>query len=436
MNTMRFPILRFGRETCRAILIALLTLVPGAYQQAAGQAQPPETPAAGSAVPSQPAAAQEAAPKPITEFPILPFEDAILAAANELLGKAASAPGGSGVTSPRLLTIDPLIDGLSAAQSVATRSMRDRIIDLVRDKYPQFEVRDFTTETLHASPLVLIGTLTAIDKEGQPTGTQRDSYRIWLTLVDLQSDKIVAKARARARLETVDVTPTPHFRDTPAWAEDRASEAYINTCHKGKVGDPIPTDYLDRMLAAALTSDAIEAYDAGQYQEALDLYMSARSLPGGDQLRVYNGIYLANWRLGRDAEAAEAFGDIVDYGLRARHLAIKFLFKPGSTAFWSDPEVSGPYDLWLQQIAAGLMDSEACLEVIGHTSRTGPKRLNERLSLLRAETIKQRLEQEAPALGGRMITNGVGFQQNIVGIGTDDARDALDRRVEFKAASC
>lgn len=436
MNTKRFPALSAGHVAFRGILVALLTFVLLTYHQAAGQAQPSETPTAASASASQPAAAQNAAPKPITEFPILPFEDAVLAAAKELLDKAVLAANGSTLASPRGLAVDPLIDGLTAVQSVATRSMGAKIMDLVRDKYPQFELRDFTTETLHGSPLVLIGTLTAIDKDGQATGTQRDSYRVWLTLVDLQSDKIIAKARARAQLETVDITPTPHFRDAPAWAEDRASEAYIDTCHKGKIGDPIPAAYLDRMLAAALASDAIEAYDAGRYQEALDLYTSARSLPEGGQLRVYNGIYLANWKLGRYPAAAEAFGDIVDYGLRTGHLAVKFLFKPGSTAFWPDPEVSRPYDLWLQQIAARLMHSPACLEIVGHTSRTGPKRLNERLSLLRAEYIKQRLQSEAAALGSRMIANGVGWRENIVGTGTDDATDALDRRVEFKMLAC
>lgn len=435
MNTMRGPALPAGK-TCGGVLVVMLMLVLAACQQPAGQAQLSETPVAGSASGSQPAIAQAAAPKPITEFPILPFEDAVLAAANELLDKAASAATGSSVASPRALTVDPLIDGLSALQSVATRSMRARIIDLVRNKYPQFKIQDFTTETLNMSPLVLIGTLTALDKNGQPTATQRDSYRIWLTLVDLQSDKIIAKARARAQLETVDVAPTPHFRDAPAWTQDPANEAYINTCHNTKVGDPIPPAYLDRMLAAALTSDAIEAYDGGRYQEALDLYTSARNLSSGDQLRVYNGIYLANQKLGRHAAASEAFGDIVDYGLRARRLAVKFLFKPGSTAFWPDPEVSGPYDLWLQHIATGTSRSTACLEIVGHTSRTGPEPLNERLSLLRAEYIKQRLELEAPALGSRMIANGVGSRENVIGTGTDDATDALDRRVEFKMPAC
>jgi hypothetical protein len=30
----------------------------------------------------------------------------------------------------------------------------------------------------------------------------------------------------------------------------------------------------------------------------------------------------------------------------------------------------------------------------------------------------------------------MGFHENLVGSGTDDLRDALDRRVEFKVRSC
>jgi outer membrane protein OmpA-like peptidoglycan-associated protein len=35
-----------------------------------------------------------------------------------------------------------------------------------------------------------------------------------------------------------------------------------------------------------------------------------------------------------------------------------------------------------------------------------------------------------------MQSVGMGFRENIVGSGTDDLRDALDRRVEFKVRSC
>jgi outer membrane protein OmpA-like peptidoglycan-associated protein len=74
--------------------------------------------------------------------------------------------------------------------------------------------------------------------------------------------------------------------------------------------------------------------------------------------------------------------------------------------------------------------------VIGHTSATGLPAINDRLSGLRADYIKDRLEDEQRSLRGRLIATGKGSREMIVGTGRDDASDALDRRVEFKVAQC
>ena len=41
------------------------------------------------------------------------------------------------------------------------------------------------------------------------------------------------------------------------------------------------------------------------------------------------------------AEAEEAFGRIVGFGIAYQDLGVKLLFKPGRAEFWSDPGVSG-----------------------------------------------------------------------------------------------
>ena len=51
---------------------------------------------------------------------------------------------------------------------------------------------------------------------------------------------------------------------------------------------------------------------------------------------------------------------------------------------------------------------------------------------VRVEFVKAHLEGAAPKLAKRIIANGVGSQQTMVGTDRDDASDALDRRVEFK----
>jgi outer membrane protein OmpA-like peptidoglycan-associated protein len=167
---------------------------------------------------------------------------------------------------------------------------------------------------------------------------------------------------------------------------------------------------------------------------ALELFENARTTPAGNQLRVYNGIYLTRTKLGQP-ERVEAFGELVDYGLKNNRLAVKLLFRPASTAFVSDPRISGDYDMWLRQIADRSAKAGACLQVTGHTSVSGSPVLNEQLSVLRAEYVEKRLQSDNPALAGHLIATGEGSKQNLVGTGADDASDALDRRVEFKVIS-
>jgi outer membrane protein OmpA-like peptidoglycan-associated protein len=122
--------------------------------------------------------------------------------------------------------------------------------------------------------------------------------------------------------------------------------------------------------------------------------------------------------------------------LSSNNLGVKFLFNPGTTTFWSDPQVSGPYGFWLRQIARQAVIAKVCMNVVGHTSLTGSQAYNDRLSLQRAVYIKKRLDTEAPQLAPRTHASGRGFRETLVGTGTDDARDALDRRVEFKIVGC
>jgi outer membrane protein OmpA-like peptidoglycan-associated protein len=429
------------------LALALPALVLAGCAELQGTSQPSVQAAA--ATPPAPTPAPTAAPLPAAAVAVpgtsvvppapaplvepVPFDEAVAKAANTVFSSQTlpPPPPPPGPSGRHPVVIDPLVDGMTGSQSAATRLIQKMVTELVERDYPQFEIKPFNSENVAAAPLVLVGTFTPVSKEGKTAG-MREAYRFCLVMADLKSGRTVAKGVARARMDGVDTTPTPFFQDSPTWTSDKATEGYITTCQGTKVGDPIAPGYLDGILTASLISDAIEAYDAGRYEEALDLYRAAVQTRAGDQLRAYNGIYLANLKLGLRDDAAMAFSDIVDYGLRNNRLAVKFLFRPGSTAFLSDSQVSGDYDRWLDAIATRAARSPSCLEVAGHTSPTGPAPLNERLSLLRAEYVKTRLSQEEPALTERTIANGMGARDNLIGTGRDDATDALDRRVEFK----
>lgn len=368
-------------------------------------------------------AAQPSPPVAAAPPPVLPFDAAVNNAVNTVF---SSAPQGS-----YPVVIDPLVDGVTGYVSKATQSIQGRVTDVVQQHYPRFSIEKFTPDSLKAAPLVLVGTFTAINLNNQTQG-QREAYRFCLVLGDLKSGKVVAKAVARAALTGVDTTPTAVFNDSPIWSPDPNTQAYINTCQATKVGDPISRAFLDGLLGASLINQGDEAYNAGHYREALDLYTAAQSTPAGNQLKTYNGLYLTHSKLHQNVQAAAAFGDLVAYGLKHDRLAVKFLFQSGSTRFYPDPNVSGQYDLWLQQISAQAGKTDSCLELTGHTSPTGSAALNERLSFLRADYIKGRLQRDNAQLQNRLVTNGVGSSETLVGTGKEDASDALDRRVEIK----
>jgi outer membrane protein OmpA-like peptidoglycan-associated protein len=388
------------------LMMSLLVAAPAAVGQPSATATPPP-------------------PQPIA------FEDAVLRAANDLFSKAAIQADADKVD----LVIDPLIDGVSGAQSVATRAMEKRIVALVQQSYPRFQVRQFGSDALARLPVVLIGTFTAVNNAGAGDGV-RDAYRICLALADLRTKSIVSKGVARAKPEGIDVTPTPAFADSPVWVSDPATDTYIKTCQRTKLGDPIDPAFAERVGTSAFISEGILEYDAKRYREALAFYRTALAMPGGEQLRVRRGLYLTNWQLNRRDDATEAFGSLVDYGLSRNTLSVSFLFKPGSTEFLEYQRIAAPYPMWLSQIATHTLQHDTCLDIVGHTSPTGPPQVNDRLSVLRAEFIKDLLQSGAPGLQNRLMASGVGSREVLIGTGRDDASDAIDRRVDFKVRRC
>ncbi|HEY9028784.1 MAG TPA: OmpA family protein [Burkholderiaceae bacterium] len=360
------------------------------------------------------------------------FEDAVNRAGSGLLGQVAPELA----SSSRPLVIDPLIDANTGAQTVSTARMGVQLASMVQSRFAGWKVEPFTRRSLEDRPLLLIGTLTPVNVE-RAVDTPPDAFRVWLTLIDLRTGQVVAKQIDRATVDSVNPEPLKYYSDSPTWHKDRTVLGYINSCQvKTNVGDPADPDYLSRLPAEATVNEAIMAYSDGRIAEAHKLYEEARPLADDGDLRVLNGLYLTNWQMGNREAARKAFDKLVDSGLEQKRLPLKLLFQPGKTSFNQVGDLPEQYRLWLVSLAQEGVQSNVCIKVVGHTSRTGSARLNEALSRQRAEVVMRMLAQDKRALAGRMTSTGVGSREALVGLGTDDLRDALDRRVEFRVVDC
>ena len=329
------------------------------------------------------------------------------------------------------IIVDNAVDGITGQQTVATRALDARLLNRVAARFPAFHVSPISAGDVALARFILTTAVTVLEQR-QEKGS---SYRLSFSLTDGRSGMVVAQAAAQATGDTVDITPTSFYRDSPSLVKDRTVEGQIRTAETpaGTAADGV---YLANLSVIALIAEGSRLYEAAQYAEALAVYEVAAARPDGKHLRVYNGLYLSNIQLGRADGAEQAFGRLVLLGLTTNSLSIKFLFKPGSTDFWPDPKINGPYPMWLRVVAREGITAKACMTIIGHSSHTGTEPANDRLSLQRATSIQKRLEVAAPEMVGRLQSSGLGFRENLIGTGTDDARDALDRRVEFRVRGC
>jgi hypothetical protein len=395
-----------GRARCAAAAATLLLLV------ACNSGRPP---------PPFEQAASEATDDLVSQTQKLP---AFLAKIQNSLVKPTASGPKSGIV------IDPMLDSTTGEQTVATTAFEQRVIKRMAARFEQFEFLPFQAANLSRAQYLLTGTMTRV-----PSQPARKVVRLNLALTELKSGSVVAQASALARDDGIDNTPLRYYKDSPVLMKDKVIEGYTRTTATPP-GQKADTYYMERIAAAAYISEATSLYNAERYQEALGTYRNVLTTPEGEQLRTLSGVYLASVKLGKVADAEKAFAKVVALGFAYNEIGVKFLFNPGSVDFWSDPKISTAYTMWLRQIAHESVNANACLNIVGHTSHSGPEPINDALSLKRAAYIRQRLASEAPSLGPKTTATGMGFRQNIVGSGTDNSFDALDRRVEFKIVPC
>lgn len=389
----------------------------------------PTTTLASGLTPAPASASSTALPAAAPPAPpvVLPFEEAIAAAAKQALDAGAAT-----ISERATVVIDPLIDGATGAQTQATQLIGQRLTRMAQTQYPMLDLQKFSGQSVSRLPMVLIGTFTPINLAGKPDG-ERDIYRVCFAMIDLRSGKIVSKGFARAKTDGVNHTPLALFRESPVWVADPEVMGYVRTCQGTKAGDPINPAYVDSVMAAALIEEAHQSLIAGKFRDAIALYATALKNPKGQQSRSYAGLYAANLGQKQPVEAMKAFGRLIDMGIESKRLAVQFNFSGASTGFGKE---SRTYDTWLREIGQRVVKSSRCMQISGHVGRSPNEAISDRLSQQRAEFVRQKLLANAKGIDKKVTAVGEGARQNLVGTGSNDEVDAFDRRIEFKPTEC
>lgn len=363
----------------------------------------------------------KAAPKTAPAASELTLQSAVEQMTKDMASQLRSTSGN------RITVIDPIIDRTTGQQTLASARVEQELGPALSAAIKGVRLVQFDEDGASTSQWIVSGTLTATAEE--------DRYTAIVAITDRSSGLVVAQSVARFTESSLDGSPTRFYNDSPSIGRDRSVDGLVKTSET-PAGQPADALYVEQVPTSALLAKALEDYNHERWDRALAAYTAAAGRTDGQQLRTFNGLYLTNMRLGKSRDAEAAFGRIAALGLATNNLAVKLLFKPGSTDFFQGTELTAAYPMWVRQIARSAQSSGNCLNVVGHTSRSGSEAINEKLSLSRAEAVRGMLEREAKSLAGQLNASGVGYRQNIIGSGADNASDAVDRRVEFKVVAC
>lgn len=330
------------------------------------------------------------------------------------------------------IAIEPFVDVSSGDVVTTSLEIEALMIRRIAQQFPQFQMQRLSPLQLQQVDYIMVG---ALDYELEGDYIDQKRYRIHASIIDLRQQKIVANNSVWLAEAEFDYNPVTIYEDSPMFLRDKALENLVAMA-KAEVGSRVDPGYYNALEANAVLVAATTAYARHEYDYALQLFEQAASMPAGNTMRTYAGLYQAYRKLGQLDKAELAFAKMFQLGVAERNLSVKFLFQVNSTEFVAHPEIRQQYTMWLRQIGKFFEQTQYCIEILGHTSRTGAERYNQQLSLQRAEKVQGLIAPYFDRIHQRSRSVGRGFLDNIVGSGTDDARDAVDRRVDFQIANC
>lgn len=369
-------------------------------------------------------------PRPSLDAP-LSYEVAVRMATHDLLVQISNQQEIIEKHKNLIFVTDTIVNADTGDEIKISKQIAAIVAKTAKEDFPKFSVLEMNSQNLEQTNYIVIGTI----KQEMYRESQAKLPHLFLSIVEKTTGQIKAHTEVWISSQNMDLQPTTLYIDSPMYIKDARFDALIAIA-KATSGTAADKEYFDMLATTALLTEASNAYDNGDYSLALGLFAKAAGRNDGMVMKTFTGLYQSLLKLHRPEEAEEIFGKLAALGIRSGNLSIKFLFIVNDTNFSGDSEELSEYGIWIRQIAKEMIAANVCVEISGHASNSGKAEYNKKLSHKRASTIQKKLQVIAPEIAARTAVVGRGVEENIIGTGTDDIRDAIDRRVEFKLLDC
>lgn len=324
--------------------------------------------------------------------------------------------------------IKPFPDADSGQVNATSREIEIILINALNDS-GDYEAERMRSNSWEESDYVIGG---IIRYEPDASGTPR--YHLIANAIQSSSREVVAQSDIWLTEKNLDYTATPSSEDSPVFASGKTLKQQVSIVETpvDVVLSPLDAQFLDDY---GMVVEAQTAYDEGAYEVANRLYQELTQEKSFETPETYGGLYTSYLKLDDKVRATESFSRLVATAAEDNIMPFKFQFASGSTAFLDNPLLREQYPIWLTQIAKYFeQNPEKCLNIHGHSSKSGTREGNLKLSTARSAEIERQLKASFEALPAE--TKGFGPDQCKRCTVPDSSENAIDRRVEFVVQSC
>ena len=327
----------------------------------------------------------------------------------------------------KAIVIDPFID-TESGYPIKVNPQIKAIMSGEIDK--RFAVTgEMEPEKLEVSEYVLCGMVALVPQyEGE-----RNVYKVYAAVFEKSSGVVLASSEAHIR--SFETTPMDIYRDSPIYLKGRNYEEHVSSVKK-KPQESVEKGYHDKLAVKSMRVKGDVLYEEKEYDKSLGYYNQAAGSSGGQELETLNGLFTNLVRQGQYDKAEPVYGKLLKLSIaETGQIATKITFSPNSKT--PAESKSARHTVYIRQIAKLVAASPSCrVTIIGHSSKSGLEAYNDKLSLQRAASIQKMMTSFATETAKRSEIIGRGFRDNIVGTGSDNITDEIDRRVEFRFKAC
>jgi len=259
-------------------------------------------------------------------------------------------------------------------------------------------------------------------------------FKVTVSTINTQGD-FLPGAMLRINAQQFDATPSKFFKDAPIYLIGNYHTERTQLTVQPASASENSTLRRRFISIEAFNQQGILEFEDEKYHQSILSFQKSLELDRNNIPALF-GVYQAWYALNERIQYEKAFSNLISAAVAQNNISFKFLFQVASAEFRNDIEVSKQYDFWLSHLSKQVQTSGRCLLIQGHASKTGSTEYNEQLSQNRAKQVAALMIRHVPELKAKISFEGRGFKDNLVGSGTDDAKDAVDRRVDFKLQPC